>query len=90
MSHLTLERKAEIFSTYGGSAKNTGSIEGQIAMITERINHISMHLKTNKKDFSSQRGLMIMVGQRKRLLTYLSKHDLTGYRALIEKLGLRK
>jgi small subunit ribosomal protein S15 len=49
-----------------------------------------MHLKTNRKDFSSQRGLMIMVGQRKRLLTYLSKHDLTGYRALIEKLGLRK
>jgi small subunit ribosomal protein S15 len=90
MSHLTLERKSEIFSTYGGNAKNTGSIEGQIAMITERINHISMHLKTNRKDFSSQRGLMIMVGQRKRLLTYLSKHDLTGYRALIEKLGLRK
>jgi small subunit ribosomal protein S15 len=90
MSHLTLERKAEIFSTYGGNAKNTGSIEGQIAMITERINHISMHLKTNRKDFSSQRGLMIMVGQRKRLLTYLSKHDLSGYRALIEKLGLRK
>jgi small subunit ribosomal protein S15 len=90
MSHLTLERKAAIFSTYGGTAKNTGSIEGQVAMITERINHISMHLKTNKKDFSSQRGLMIMVGQRKRLLTYLSKHDLTGYRALIEKLGLRK
>jgi small subunit ribosomal protein S15 len=90
MSHLTLERKAQIFSTYGGNAKNTGSIEGQIAMITERINHISMHLKTNRKDFSSQRGLMIMVGQRKRLLTYLSKHDLSGYRALIEKLGLRK
>jgi small subunit ribosomal protein S15 len=90
MSHLTLERKATIFSTYGGNAKNTGSIEGQVAMITERINHISNHLKTNKKDFSSQRGLMIMVGQRKRLLTYLSKHDLTGYRALIEKLGLRK
>jgi small subunit ribosomal protein S15 len=90
MSHLTLERKQTIFTTYGGSAKNTGSIEGQVAMITERINHISNHLKTNKKDFSSQRGLMIMVGQRKRLLTYLSKHDLTGYRALIEKLGLRK
>jgi small subunit ribosomal protein S15 len=90
MSHLTLERKQTIFSTYGGNAKNTGSIEGQVAMITERINHISNHLKTNKKDFSSQRGLMIMVGQRKRLLSYLSKHDLTGYRALIEKLGLRK
>lgn len=90
MSHLTLEKKANIFSTYGGKASNTGSIEGQIAMLTERINHISNHLKLNKKDFSSQRGLMMMVGQRKRLLTYLSKHDLTGYRALIEKLGLRK
>jgi small subunit ribosomal protein S15 len=90
MSHLSLEKTANIFSTYGGSANNTGSIEGQIALLTERINHISNHLKTNKKDFSSQRGLMMMVGQRKRLLSYLSKHDLTGYRALIEKLGLRK
>jgi small subunit ribosomal protein S15 len=90
MSHLTTEKKANIFATYGGNAKNTGSIEGQIAMLTERINHISNHLKTNKKDFSSQRGLMMMVGQRKRLLTYLSKHDLTGYRALIQKLGIRK
>ncbi len=90
MSHLTLEKTANLFSTYGGTAKNTGSIEGQVALLTERINHISNHLKTNRKDFSSQRGLMMMVGQRKRLLSYLSKHDLTGYRALIEKLGLRK
>ena len=90
MSHLTTEKKATIFSNFGAAAKNTGSIEGQIAMLTERINHISDHLKTNKKDFSTQRGLMMMVGKRKRLLTYLSKHDLTGYRALIEKLGLRK
>ena len=90
MSTLTTEKKATIFSNYGAAAKNTGSIEGQIALLTERINHISDHLKTNKKDFSTQRGLMMMVGQRKRLLTYLSKHDLTGYRALIEKLGLRK
>lgn len=88
--HLTTEKKATIFTTFGGSAANTGSIEGQVALLTERINHISNHLKTNRKDFSSQRGLMMMVGQRKRLLTYLSKHDLTGYRALIEKLGLRK
>ena len=90
MSHLTTEKKATIFSTYGASAKDSGSIEGQIAHLTERINHISDHLRSNKKDFSTQRGLMKMVGQRKRLLTYLSKHDLTGYRALIEKLGLRK
>ncbi len=88
--HLTTEKKATIFTNFGGSASNTGSIEGQVALLTECINHISNHLKTNRKDFSSQRGLMMMVGQRKRLLTYLSKHNLTGYRALIEKLGLRK
>jgi small subunit ribosomal protein S15 len=90
MSHLSTEKKATIFQTFGGSAQNTGSIEGQVALLTERINHISDHLKQNKKDFSSQRGLMMMVGKRKRLLTYLSKHDLTGYRSLIDKLGLRK
>ena len=90
MSHLTTEKKANIFAEYGENASNTGSIEAQVAMLTERINHISDHLKINKKDFSSQRGLMQMVGKRKRLLTYMSKHNLTGYRALIEKLGLRK
>ena len=90
MSHLTTESKSTLFANFGGSATNTGSTEGQVALLTERINHISNHLKINRKDFSSQRGLMMMVGQRKRLLTYLSKHDLTGYRALIEKLGLRK
>ena len=87
---VTKEKKASIFGNFAGNEKNTGSIEGQVALLTQRINHISDHLKTNKKDFSSQRGLMMMVGQRKRLLTYLSKHNLTGYRALIEKLGLRK
>jgi small subunit ribosomal protein S15 len=90
MPYLTTDRTAKIFTEFGGKAANTGSIEGQIALLTERINHISNHLKTNRKDFSSQRGLMMMVGQRKRLLTYLSKHNLAGYRALIEKLGLRK
>ena len=90
MPYLTIEKKANIFANFGGKATNTGSVEGQIALLTERINHISNHLKGNKKDFSSQRGLMQMVGKRKRLLSYLSKHDLTGYRALIEKLGLRK
>ena len=85
MSHLTSEKMANLFAEFGGKASNTGSIEGQVALLTERINHISDHLKTNKKDFSTQRGLMMMVGQRKRLLTYLSKHNLTGYRALIEK-----
>jgi len=90
MSHLTTEKKAIIFAEYGEKASNTGSIEAQVAMLTERINHISDHLKVNKKDFSTQRGLMQMVGKRKRLLTYMSKHNLTGYRSLIEKLGLRK
>ena len=90
MPYLTAERRAAIFTEFGGNAANTGSIEGQIALLTERISALSNHLKANKKDFSTHRGLMKMVGQRKRLLTYLSKHDLAGYRALIEKLGLRK
>ena len=87
---ITKEKKATIFSTFGGAATNTGSIEGQIALITERITQISGHLQQNKKDFSTHRGLMKMVGKRKRLLNYLQKHNLTGYRQLIEKLGLRK
>jgi small subunit ribosomal protein S15 len=90
MSTLTTEKKSRIFAEYGGNAKNTGSIEGQVALLTERINHISGHLQINKKDFSTHRGLMKMVGRRKRLLTYLSKYNLQGYRVLIEKLGLRK
>lgn len=90
MSAITKEKKASIFATFGGNEKNTGSIEGQIALLTERINHIATHQKENKKDFSTNRGLMQLVGQRKSLLSYLSKTDLQGYRALIEKLGLRK
>ncbi len=87
---LTKEKTASIFTEFGGSAKNTGSIEGQIAQLTERISQISSHLQENKKDFSTHRGLMIMVGKRKSLLNYLQKHNLTGYRQLIEKLGIRK
>jgi small subunit ribosomal protein S15 len=90
MSHLSVEQKTNIYSTYGGNEKNTGSIEGQIAQMTERINHISNHLKQNKKDFSTHRGLMQLVGRRRRLLQYMSRTNLTGYRQLIEKLGLRK
>ncbi len=90
MPTLTTEKKAKIFADFGGKASNSGSIEGQIALLTERINHISQHLQDNKKDFATHRGLMKLVGQRKRLLTYLSKNNLTGYRQLIEKLGLRK
>lgn len=87
---LTKEKKASIFANYGGAAANTGSIEGQIALLTERISQISAHLQQNKKDFSTHRGLMQLVGKRRRLLSYLQKHNLQGYRSLIEKLGLRK
>ena len=90
MSHLTAEKKANLFKTYGANETNTGSIEAQVAMLTERINHISAHIKQNKKDFSSNRGLMTMVGRRKRLLQYMSRTDINNYRSLIEKLGLRK
>jgi small subunit ribosomal protein S15 len=90
MSALLSEKKAQIFLEFGGSEKNTGSIEGQVALLTERINHISKHLQKNKKDFSGQRGLMQLVGQRKSLLTYLNRNNLQSYRQLIEKLGLRK
>ena len=90
MPTLTAEKKAKIFTDLGGNAANTGSIEAQIAILTERITHISQHLQGNKKDFSSNRGLLQLVGERKRLLSYLSKHNLQGYRGLIEKLGLRK
>jgi len=76
---LTKERNAKIFEEFGGSATNTGSIEGQVAQLTERISQISAH-----------RGLMQLVGKRKSLLGYLQKNNLSGYRALIEKLGLRK
>jgi len=90
MSYLTKEKVSTFFTEFGGNAKNSGSIEGQIALLTERINRISEHLQQNNKDFATHRGLMKLVGQRKRLLTYLSRQNLQGYRALIEKLGLRK
>ena len=90
MPYLTKEKKAGFFADFGAKATNTGSIEGQIALLTERINRISEHLQANKKDFSTHRGLMQLVGKRKRLLTYLSKHNLQEYRKLIEKIGLRK
>ena len=90
MSHLTTEAKKEIFKTHGGSETNTGSIEAQIAMLTERINHIAAHVRQNKKDHHSNRGLLLMVGRRRRMLAYMQRNNITGYRSLIEKLGLRK
>jgi small subunit ribosomal protein S15 len=90
MSYLTKEKTAAIFAEHGKNAANTGSIEGQIALLTARIAGISEHLDIHKKDHSTRRGLMKLVGQRKRLLTYMQKRNLEGYRALIEQLGLRK
>jgi small subunit ribosomal protein S15 len=90
MSHLSVDQKKKIYSSFGGNEANTGSIEAQIAQMTERINHISRHLQQNKKDFSTHRGLMQLVGRRKRFLQYMHRTNITVYRQLLEKLGLRK
>lgn len=84
------DKKQEIISAYKIHETDTGSPEVQIALLTERINHLNEHLKLNKKDHHSRRGLLKMVGARKGLLSYLMKTDIERYRAIIEKLGLRK
>ena len=83
-------KKTEIIQKYQLHEGDTGSAEVQIAILTERINHLNEHLKVNKQDHHSRRGLLMMVGQRRGLLDYLKKTNLEGYRALIEKLGIRK
>ena len=88
--YLTSEKKAEIFAKHGKSAQDTGSAEGQIALFTFRINHLSGHLKNNHKDFNTERSLVKLVGKRKRLLDYIKKKDIARYRAIIAELGLRK
>lgn len=87
---ISKEKKEEIIKTYGRTPEDTGSPEVQVALLTERIKELTEHLKVNKKDHHSRRGLLKMVGKRRNLLEYLKKKDLEGYRALIEKLGLRK
>ena len=88
---MTKERKQEIIASYATHEGDTGSPEVQIALLTERINHLNdEHLNVHKKDNHSRRGLLMMVGQRRGLLEYLKKTDIEGYRALIEKLGIRK
>ena len=87
---MTKERKQEIINTYKRDEKDTGSPEVQIALLTKRINDLTEHLKTHKKDFHSRRGLLIMVGRRRSLLNYLTKTDINRYRSIVEKLGLRK
>ena len=86
---LTVEKKAELIREFGTGEKDTGSAVVQIALLTERIRELTEHLNQHKKDFSSQRGLRKMVGQRRRLLKYVKRHDLAGYKALIERLGIR-
>ena len=87
---MTKERKQEVINTYKRDEKDTGSPEVQIALLTERINELTEHLKVHKKDNHSRRGLLKMVGARRNLLKYLSDKDVQRYRDIVEKLGLRK
>jgi len=88
--YLTKEKKAEIFAKHGKSATDTGSTEGQIALFTHRINHLTQHLNRNRKDFNTERALVKLVGKRRNLLDYLIKTDIIRYRAIIKELGIRK
>ena len=88
--YLTSEVKKDIFKKHGGSDKNTGSAESQVALFTHRIDHLTGHLKNNKKDFGTQRALLNLVGKRRALLDYLKNTDIMRYRALIKVLDLRK
>ena len=90
MSAITSERKREIARTFGAGESDTGSTKVQIALLTERINHLTEHLRAQGKDHHSRRGLLMLVGRRRRFLAYLQRRDLEGYRALIKELGLRK
>ena len=87
---ITKEKKSEIIAAYGRTPSDTGSPEVQIAILTERITELTGHLKINKKDHHSRRGLLKMVGQRRGLLDYLKKSDVESYRVLIERLAIRK
>ena len=87
---LTTEAKREIVGRFGRDENDTGSTQVQIALLTARINHLTEHLREHKKDHHSRRGLLMLVGQRRRLLKYLQKKDLDRYRALIQELGLRR
>ncbi|MCB0705741.1 MAG: 30S ribosomal protein S15 [Saprospiraceae bacterium] len=87
--YLPKEKVEELFNQYGGASKNTGSVEGQVALFTYRIKGLSEHLKANNKDHSCRRTLLTLVGKRKRLLRYLERKDVMGYRKLIKELGIR-
>lgn len=87
---LSKEAKSEIFAKHGKSVTDTGSAEGQIALFTKRISDLTEHLKSNRKDFNTQRALVRLVGKRRALLDYLTKVDILRYRAIVKELGLRK
>ena len=88
--YLDQKEKEEIFAKHGKNAKDTGTAEGQIALFTYRINHLTEHLKKNRKDYNTERSLVKLVGKRRSLLDYLIKKDILRYRAIIKELGLRK
>lgn len=88
--YLTKEKKQEIFKKYGKSESDTGNSEGQIALFTYRINHLTEHLKKNRKDFNTERSLVKLVGKRRDFLDYLKATDIVRYRAIVKELGLRK
>ncbi len=88
--YLTSEKKQEIFAKHGKSKEDTGTSEGQIALFTYRITHLTGHLKKNRKDFNTERSLVKLVGKRRSLLDYLKAKDITRYRAIIKELGIRK
>lgn len=88
--YLATEKKEAIFEKYAGSTKNTGSAEGQIALFTYRISHLTGHLKKNRHDFVTQRSLQLLVGKRRSLLDYLKKKDINRYREIVKELGLRR
>ncbi len=88
--YLTTEKKKEIFKKFGKSETDTGSTEGQIALFSYRINHLSDHLKKNAKDFNTERSLVRLVGKRRSLLDYLKDNDIERYRSIIKELGIRK
>jgi small subunit ribosomal protein S15 len=88
--YLTSEKKKEFFKTYGKSEQDTGTSEAQVALFSYRINHLTGHLKKNKKDFGTQRALLKLVGKRRRLLDYLKNKDIERYRAIIKSLNLRR
>lgn len=87
---INLKNKAEIIEKFGKNAQDTGSVESQIALLTEKVLELTEHLKSNPKDFQGRRGLLMMVGKRKRLLSYLKKRNLDDYRKLIKKLNIRE